>query len=125
MVALTVGAVRRVFDEWRDALALVFVVVTFALLYAQAQREATDRRNAIKANVDARRSDCENGNKVRGALRVNVEQGQKNLPLILKLLPQFNNPTVLRLNRESVAYQLAQYAPRDCRAYAREALPGH
>jgi hypothetical protein len=122
--AVTVRAVRRLFDEWRDALAIVFVVVTCVLLYLQAQQEATDRVNAIKANEAARRSDCEYGNKLREALRVNVVQGQKDLPLILRLLPQVNNPTVLRLNRESVAYQLVQYAARDCEAYALEAQPG-
>ena len=128
MGAMTVKAVlktaRRLVEEWRDAVALVFVVVTFGLLYLQARQEATDHVSAVKANEDARRSDCESGNRLREALRVNVVQGQKNLPLILHLLPQFNNPTLLRLNREAAAYQLAQYAPLDCRAYAREAQPG-
>lgn len=125
MMAATVKTVRRLVEEWRDAVAIVFVVVTFGLLYLQAQREATDRVNAIRANENARRSDCEYGNKLKEALRVSVVQGQKDLPLILKLLPQLNDSTVLRLNRASVAYQLAQYAPRDCKAYALEAQPGH
>jgi hypothetical protein len=94
-------------------------------LHAQVQNEATSRSEQTAATVNARFANCESGNTLRKALRVNVEQGQRSLPLLLELLPSLNTPKVLELNRQSVDYQIKAFALLDCKTYSEEILPGH
>lgn len=92
-------------------------------LEALVHQQSLDREDAIVKNVAARKSDCESSNSVRAGLRENVIQGQKQLPLLLKLLPQLNTNQILRINQERVNKQLKNFAPLNCAAYANKALP--
>lgn len=94
-------------------------------LHSQVQNEATSRSEQTAATVNARFANCESGNTLRKALRVNVEQGQRSLPLLLELLPQLDTPRVLRLNQQSVEYQIKAFKLLDCKTYSEEILPGH
>lgn len=94
-------------------------------LNTQVQNEATSRSEQTAATVNARFANCESGNTLRKALRVNVEQGQRSLPLLLELLPSLNTPKVLKLNRQSVEYQIKAFRLLDCKTYSEEILPGH
>lgn len=86
-------------------------------------QQQEDREAAILKNVQARKSDCENGAIVRNALRENVIQGEKQLPLILKLLPSLNTHEILEQNKKTVARELQAFKPIDCTAYALKAAP--
>lgn len=88
-----------------------------------AAKAAIDREDAVLKNVEARRSDCNNTNQLRRGLRDGVVQGEKNLPLFLKLLPSLNTSEVLRINSRTVRRELKSYKPLDCDVYARKALP--
>jgi Sec-independent protein translocase protein TatA len=94
-------------------------------LHAQVQNEANSRSEQTAATVNARFANCESGNTLRRALRVNVEQGQRSLPLLLELLPSLNTPKVLKLNQQSVEYQIKAFKLLDCKTYSEEILPGH
>lgn len=94
-------------------------------LHNQVQHEAETHAAQTRATIEARRSNCQSGNRLREGLRINVLQGQKSLPLLLQVLPQLNTPRVLALNREAVARQLRAFAPLNCTKYAEEVLPGH
>lgn len=143
----------RALDRWGWVIALVFLGIGFAVihhqgnrlkeqgaeiskqqitletqqsqLHTQVQNEAASRHAQTTSTVEARFANCESGNTLRKALKVNVEQGQRELPLLLELLPQLNQPRVLALNRQQVAYQLKAFALLHCKAYSEEILPGH
>jgi hypothetical protein len=98
-----------------------------ALVTANHDQIVQEHRTAAAqtgATVQARFSNCQAGNRLRKGLRTNVEQGQRSLPLLLRLLPQLNTPEVLAINRRQVEYQLRVFAPLDCKTYSREILPG-
>lgn len=108
-------------------LGVLAAVSAWILLSNQArigeiQRE---RKESTGATIAARYQNCLSGNRLRAGLRINVEQGQKNLPLLLKLVPALNTPAVLAINKASVEYQLRAFAALDCRKYSVEILPGH
>lgn len=86
-------------------------------------KQAADRENSTVKNVEARRQDCANGNQVREGLRTGVLQGEKELPLILRLLPSLNTKQVLDLSHKETKRQLKDFRPVDCEAYALRALP--
>lgn len=86
-------------------------------------QQAIDREAAVLKNVQARKSDCENGNVVRLALRENIEQGKRELPIILKLVPSLNTKQILKLSEKSNKRQLKAFASVDCTKYALEAAP--
>lgn len=90
---------------------------------ALAEAEIRDRAAAVAANVRARHDDCENSNRLRKALRDDVLQSKKTLPVMLALLPSLNTPQVRALVKANNANRIKSYAARDCEAYAREALP--
>jgi hypothetical protein len=142
----TLKRVVRVLDALGPYLAIAFVAIGFKVLHnqgqvihrqqvqlkeqqvqlrAQVHNEAVSRSEQTAATINARLTNCESGNRLREGLRENVEQGQKNFPLFLELLPQFDTPKILAINQESVDRQLRAFAPLDCRAYAVEILPGH
>lgn len=85
--------------------------------------QGTDREDAVLKNVEARYQDCVNNNEIRSALRTGVLQGQKEQPLLLKLLPQFNEKHVLALIHKEDARQLKAYRPLNCTAYSQRVLP--
>jgi len=86
-------------------------------------QQAKDREAAILKNVEARREDCENNNSVRAALREQVEEGKRETPLLLKLVPALNTKEILSKAAKQRAKQLKAYAPLNCEAYAHRALP--
>lgn len=94
-------------------------------LKSQVNREATSRQAQTAATIRARLTNCESGNDLRKGLRVNVETQQKNLPIFLHLLPQFDTAQVREINRQQVAYQLHAFRPLNCKKYSEEILPGH
>lgn len=86
--------------------------------------QAEDREAAIEKNVEARRSDCESGNKVRAGLRAGVINSEKQVPLLLHLLPQLNTKVVLDIQAKETKRQLAAYRQVNCEKYALKAAPG-
>lgn len=86
-------------------------------------QEAIDREAAILKNIEARRDDCENNNELREGLRVGVELGKKNDPLLLKLLPSLNTKEVLTVVHREEQRELKAYAPLNCQSYALRAAP--
>lgn len=86
-------------------------------------QQSKDREAAILKNVEARREDCESQNKLRAALRDQVETSQKQTPFILKLIPSFNQPAILKLAAQNSASELRAYMPLNCEVYAHRALP--
>lgn len=92
------------------------------LTHVVAQQQL-DHEDAVLKNAEARRSDCENGNKLREGLRANVIDGQKNVPLLLKAVPGLNTKEIIAANNASVKRQIALFAPLNCTAYSLAALP--
>lgn len=112
------GTIARWYhDAW------LFVVTILVLLGFMAQ--SADRKSAINNNVQARYSDCIEGESTRKALREQVEQGRSERPVLLKLVPQFDKPEVLAIIKKNEEEELKGFAPRNCLEYAEEALPGH
>lgn len=93
--------------------------------HAEEQSSANRRQSEaiVATNRQSHYDDCVTANAVRRGLRENVIQGEKTLPLFLKLLPQFNTAEVLAINRESVSRQLRDFAARNCKAYAEQVVP--
>lgn len=77
----------------------------------------------VRRNIEARFSDCENSNETRKALLAQLETGKVERPFLLKLLPQFNTPSALKLIEKNEAEQREGYAERACYPYALKALP--
>lgn len=96
---------------------------TTSKLSSVVSKQSQDREDATLKNVEARKQDCEGSNSVRAALRIGVQQGQKEIPLLLSLVPALNTKKVLEINDREVARQLKSYEPVDCEAYAIRALP--
>lgn len=90
---------------------------------AAAVQQAKDREAAVQKNAEARKEDCENNNKVREALRENVEQGKKEQGLLLTLLPSLNTKQVLVISNHNERRELKAFAPLNCLEYAHRALP--
>jgi hypothetical protein len=109
-------------ENWyRDIWLFAVTILVLIALMVQAH----DRKEAVNANVEARYSDCRGGNETRIALRRQVEQGRLQRPFLLKLLPQFNQPQVLKLIEKNEREELEGFAPRNCIEVAEEALPNH
>lgn len=86
-------------------------------------QELVDRETAVLANVAARKSDCENNNQIRTALRENIEQSKREIPILLKLVPSVDTKRIITLTEKSDARQLKSFVPVDCTAYALKAAP--
>lgn len=126
--------VKRFPLSWLDrsaiALAFVFLAIGFVevhnqnnSLHRQVNNEAQTRKENKEAFIQSRYNDCERENRLRNALKTNVEQGQKNLPIFLKLLPQFDTKEILQINKKSADYQIKQFSPINCIEYAKEVNP--
>lgn len=89
----------------------------------QQVQQAIDREAAVVKNAEARREDCENNNELRKGLSIGVKIGEKNTPLLLRLLPQLNVKEVAVLSARENGRQLKAYAPINCEAYALWAVP--
>lgn len=86
------------------------------------RREAEHRRDAQAANVRARYDDCREGNALRSGI-VLIARRQQLPPAVLRQLFPNVPEALLRRARETFELQLRVFAARDCRAYAREAVP--
>lgn len=103
----------------------VWLLVITGLVLLTVITQNNDRKAAERANVEARYSDCTSGNETRIVLRKQVEQSKLERPLLLKLLPEFDKPQILKLIEKNEQEELAGFAPKNCIEVAEEALPGH
>lgn len=85
--------------------------------------QQVDRETAVLKNVEARKDDCTQQNELRAGLRVNVEEGQKSIPLLLRAVPQLNTKEILAANDASVKKELRAFRAINCQEYALKALP--
>ena len=126
--------VRRVLIIGILAAALVVLVLATGVLGAvnyvrlADQVETVDQlvHDSTQQNVDARYGGCIAGDELRTALYDQTLQGMRTTPLLLRLVPSLDTPTVRELIAQSNARQLQAFAPRGrdgCARYALAAVP--
>jgi hypothetical protein len=124
-------AIERLGEKaYRDVwLFLVSAFVVLAVIVARnenngriADIQSTARASA-QQNVSARYDACVGANRLRAALRQDVRDGQRQAPLLYKLLPQLDTPEIRKLSATGAAKKLKAYAAQDCVKVALAVVP--